>query len=229
MPVPYQYSVLRQFDNDPDDDVVDPEHSLNMMVEDTSSDEEEIIQIIDNANQSSTSSKTIGAIDTNPPDANAVIFTNTNHNTHNNFHQVFISFIFPWFSTILKPFQPATLPVSITETAEASTKHLKTGRRRSGSSNLLGDESDKSSSNFNPNHNEMTPLSTMFLFRKHIQSNEIYLNVRFMYHGSRFSFAFSFAVLSILCVTILYQKRLCFLEFYLSNFLDVSLFFFVLL
>ena len=43
MPVPYQYSVLRQFDNDPDDDVVDPEHSLNMMVEDTSSDEEEII------------------------------------------------------------------------------------------------------------------------------------------------------------------------------------------
>ena len=229
MPVPYQYSVLRQFDNDPDDDVVDPEHSLNMMVEDTSSDEEEIIQIIDNANQSSTSSKTIGAIDTNPPDANAVIFTNTNHNTHNNFHQVFISFIFPWFSTILKPFQPATLPVSITETAEASTKHLKSGRRRSGSSNLLGDESDKSSSNFNPNHNEMTPLSTMFLFRKHIQSNEIYLNVRFMYHGSRFSFAFSFAVLSILCVTILYQKRLCFLEFYLSNFLDVSLFFFVLL
>ena len=76
MPVPYQYSVLRQFDNDPDDDVVDPEHSLNMMVEDTSSDEEEII---DNANQSSTSSKTIGAIDTNPPDANAVIFTNTNY------------------------------------------------------------------------------------------------------------------------------------------------------
>ena len=70
MPVPYQYSVLRQFDNDPDDDVVDPEHSLNMMVEDTSSDEEEII---DNANLSSTSSKTIGAIDTNPPDANAVI------------------------------------------------------------------------------------------------------------------------------------------------------------
>merc|ERR1712062_807245 len=107
MPVPYQYSVLRQFDNDPDDDVVDPEHSLNMMVEDTSSDEEEII---DNANQSSTSSKTIGAIDTNPPDANA----------------------------------PATLPVSITETAEASIKNLKTGRR-SGSSNLLGDESDKSS------------------------------------------------------------------------------------
>jgi len=110
MPVPYQYSVLRQFDNDPDDDVVDPEHSLNMMVEDTSSDEEEII---DNANLSSTSSKTIGAIDTNPPDANA----------------------------------PATLPVSITETAAASTKHLKSGRRRSGSTstNLLGDESDKSS------------------------------------------------------------------------------------
>ena len=221
MPVPYQYSVLRQFDNDPDDDVVDPEHSLNMMVEDTSSDEEEII---DNANQSSTSSKTIGAIDTNPPDANAVIFTNTNHNTF-----VLHLLDFPSVFNILKPFQPATLPVSITETAEASTKHLKTGRRRSGSSNLLGDESDKSSSNFNPNHNEMTPLSTMFLFRKHIQSNEIYLNVRFMYHGSRFSFAFSLAVLSILCVTILYQKRLCFLEFYLSNFLDVSLFFFVLL
>ena len=74
MPVPYQYSVLRQFDNDPDDDVVDPEHSLNMMVEDTSSDEEEII---DNANLSSTSSKTIGAIDTNPPDANAVIYKKT--------------------------------------------------------------------------------------------------------------------------------------------------------
>ena len=226
MPVPYQYSVLRQFDNDPDDDVVDPEHSLNMMVEDTSSDEEEII---DNANQSSTSSKTIGAIDTNPPDANAVIFKNTNHNTHNNLHKFLLASFFLGFQPFLKPFQPATLPVSITETAEASTKHLKTGRRRSGSSNLLGDESDKSSSNFNPNHNEMTPLSTMFLFRKHIQSNEIYLNVRFMYHGSRFSFAFSFAVLSILCVTILYQKRLCFLEFYLSNFLDVSLFFFVLL
>ena len=65
MPVPYQYSVLRQFDNDPDDDVVDPENSLNMMVDDTSSDEEEIIG-------NATSSKTIGAIDVNPPDANAV-------------------------------------------------------------------------------------------------------------------------------------------------------------
>ena len=65
MPVPYQYSALRQFDNDPDDDVVDPENSLNMMVDDTSSDEEEIIG-------NATSSKTIGAIDVNPPDANAV-------------------------------------------------------------------------------------------------------------------------------------------------------------
>ena len=130
MPVPYQYSVLRQFDNDPDDDVVDPEHSLNMMVEDTSSDEEEII---DNANQSSTSSKTIGAIDTNPPDANAVIFTNTNRNTF-----VLHLLDFPSVFNILKPFQPATLPVSITETAEASTKHLKTGRRRSGSSARSG-------------------------------------------------------------------------------------------
>ena len=100
MPVPYQYSVLRQFDNDPDDDVVDPEHSLNMMVEDTSSDEEEII---DNANQSSTSSKTIGAIDTNPPDANAVILrTLITILTTQQFSQVFISFIFPWFSTIFK-------------------------------------------------------------------------------------------------------------------------------
>jgi len=144
MPVPYQYSVLRQFDNDPDDDVVDPEHSLNMMVEDTSSDEEEII---DNANQSSTSSKTIGAIDTNPPDANAVVFKNTNHNSHNNFHKFLLASFFLGFQPFLKPFQPATLPVSITETAEASTKNLKTGRRRSGSSNLLGDESDKSSRN----------------------------------------------------------------------------------
>lgn len=84
MPVPYQYSVLRQFDNDPDDDVVDPEHSLNMMVEDTSSDEEEII---DNANLSSTSSKTIGAIDTNPPDANAVIYKKTF--TISSFHHKF--------------------------------------------------------------------------------------------------------------------------------------------
>ena len=58
MPVPYQYSALRQFDNDPDDDVVDPENSLNMMVDDTSSDEEEIIG-------NATSSKTIGAIDAN--------------------------------------------------------------------------------------------------------------------------------------------------------------------
>ena len=94
MPVPYQYSVLRQFDNDPDDDVVDPEHSLNMMVEDTSSDEEEII---DNANQSSTSSKTIGAIDTNPPDANAVIFNNANHNIHNNFHKFLLASFFLCF------------------------------------------------------------------------------------------------------------------------------------
>ena len=69
MPVPYQYSALRQFDNDPDDDVVDPENSLNMMVDDTSSDEEEII-----GNGTATSSKTIGAIDINPPDANAVNF-----------------------------------------------------------------------------------------------------------------------------------------------------------
>ena len=96
MPVPYQYSVLRQFDNDPDDDVVDPEHSLNMMVEDTSSDEEEII---DNTNQSSTSSKTIGAIDTNPPDANAVIFTNTNRNTFV-LHLLDFSFVFNHFKTI---------------------------------------------------------------------------------------------------------------------------------
>ena len=131
MPVPYQYSALRQFDNDPDDDVVDPEHSLNMMVEDTSSDEEEIIG---NGNhENSTSSKTIGAIDIDPPDANAVIkFTN---------------FSLLDFSPHFEPFQPATLPVSITEAT--STKTLKSGRRRSGSTNLLGDDnSDKSSSNF---------------------------------------------------------------------------------
>ena len=146
MPVPYQYSVLRQFDNDPDDDVVDPEHSLNMMVEDTSSDEEEII---DNANLSSTSSKTIGAIDTNPPDANAVIYKKTF--TISSFHHKFpLAWFCLFFNYFQKSFQPATLPVSITETAAASTKHLKSGRRRSGSTstNLLGDESDKSSSNF---------------------------------------------------------------------------------
>ena len=68
MPVPYQYSALTQFDNDPDDgDVIEPENSLNMMVDDSSSDDEEIVQ------PRTTSSKTIGAIDLdNPPDANAV-------------------------------------------------------------------------------------------------------------------------------------------------------------
>ena len=101
MPVPYQYSVLRQFDNDPDDDVVDPEHSLNMMVEDTSSDEEEII---DNANLSSTSSKTIGAIDTNPPDANAVIYKKTF--TISSFHHKFpLAWFCLFFNYFQKPFQ----------------------------------------------------------------------------------------------------------------------------
>ena len=43
MPVPYQYSALRTFDNDPDEDVIDPENNLNMMVDDSSSDDEEIV------------------------------------------------------------------------------------------------------------------------------------------------------------------------------------------
>ena len=65
MPVPYQYTALGQFDNDPDDESVDPEHCLNMMAEDTSSDEE--IEATD------TNGKTIGAIDLNePPNANEV-------------------------------------------------------------------------------------------------------------------------------------------------------------
>ena len=152
MPVPYQYSALRQFDNDPDDDVVDPEHSLNMMVEDTSSDEEEII-----GNGNSTSSKTIGAIDIDPPDANAVIqFTN--------FSLLDFCILLP----ILKPFQPATLPVSITEAT--STKTLKSGRRRSGSTNLLGDDnSDKSSSNLTFFLKITAPLlHPVFLFRKNL-------------------------------------------------------------
>ena len=70
---------------------------------------------------------------------------------HHAASQVSTSLILPiFFNHFQKPFQPATLPVSITETAAASTKHLKSGRRRSGSTstNLLGDESDKSSSNF---------------------------------------------------------------------------------
>ena len=61
MPTPYQNSALRQFDNDPDDDVADPESSLNMMVEDSTSDDEEIIGA--SRNHTITSSKTIGAID----------------------------------------------------------------------------------------------------------------------------------------------------------------------
>ena len=66
MPVPYQYTALGQFDNDPDDESVDPEHCLNMMAEDTSSDEE--IEATD------TNGKTIGAIDLNePPNANEVL------------------------------------------------------------------------------------------------------------------------------------------------------------
>ena len=76
MPVPYQYSALRQFDNDPDDDVIDPENSLNMMVDDSTSDDEEIVGRTGNGSAGpTTSSKTIGAIDLdNPPDANAVRF-----------------------------------------------------------------------------------------------------------------------------------------------------------
>lgn len=66
MPVSYQYSALGQFDNDPDEDVIDPENSLNMMVEDSTSDDDEIVA-------ETKSSKTIGAIDLdNPPDADAV-------------------------------------------------------------------------------------------------------------------------------------------------------------
>ena len=70
MPVPYQYSALRTFDNDPDEDVIDPENNLNMMVDDSTSDDEEIVG---SGSAPATSSKTIGAIDLdNPPDANAV-------------------------------------------------------------------------------------------------------------------------------------------------------------
>merc|ERR1712008_129196 len=43
MPVPYQYSALRTFDNDPDEDVIDPENNLNMMVDDSTSEDEEIV------------------------------------------------------------------------------------------------------------------------------------------------------------------------------------------
>ena len=65
MPVTYQYSALNQFDNDPDDESIDPEHCLNMMAEDTSSEDEEI--------DTETTGKTIGAIDLNePPNANEV-------------------------------------------------------------------------------------------------------------------------------------------------------------
>ena len=68
MSVPsYQYSALNQFDNDPDDESIDPENrSLNMMVEDSSSDDEQEVH------SSETSAKTVGAIDLQPPDANAV-------------------------------------------------------------------------------------------------------------------------------------------------------------
>ena len=67
MPVPYQYSVLSQFENDPDDESVDPEHCLNMMAEDTSSEDDEINVTTE------TTGKTIGAIDLNePPKANEV-------------------------------------------------------------------------------------------------------------------------------------------------------------
>ena len=69
MPAPYQYSALGQFDNDPDEDIVDPENSLNMMVVDSSSDEEQEM------GADIASSKTVGAID--PPDANAVSFRST--------------------------------------------------------------------------------------------------------------------------------------------------------
>ena len=68
MPVPYQYSVLSQFENDPDDESVDPEYQSlnNMMAEDTSSEDDEI-------NVTETTGKTIGAIDLNePPKANEV-------------------------------------------------------------------------------------------------------------------------------------------------------------
>ena len=69
MPVPYQYSALRTFDNDPDEDVIDPENNLNMMVDDSTSDDEEIVD----STPATLASKTIGAIDLdNPPDANAV-------------------------------------------------------------------------------------------------------------------------------------------------------------
>ena len=69
MPVPYQYSVLSQFENDPDDESADPEHCLNMMAEDTSSEDDEINVTTE------TTGKTIGAIDLNePPKANEVYF-----------------------------------------------------------------------------------------------------------------------------------------------------------
>ena len=69
MPVPYQYSALRTFDNDPDEDVIDPENNLNMMVDDSTSEDEEIVD----STPATLGSKTIGAIDLdNPPDANAV-------------------------------------------------------------------------------------------------------------------------------------------------------------
>ena len=70
MPVPYQYSVLSQFENDPDDESADPEHCLNMMAEDTSSEDDEINVTTE------TTGKTIGAIDLNePPKANEVHIT----------------------------------------------------------------------------------------------------------------------------------------------------------
>jgi hypothetical protein len=65
MAVPYQYSALNQFDNDPDDEAIDHENNLHdRMVEDSSSEDEEIV--------TETTSRTIGAIDLNPPDANGV-------------------------------------------------------------------------------------------------------------------------------------------------------------
>ncbi len=64
--VPYQYSALNQFDNDPEDEVNDLENNLDMLVEDSTSDEEEI------SAPPETGSKTVGAIDFTPADANAV-------------------------------------------------------------------------------------------------------------------------------------------------------------
>ncbi len=63
--MPYQYSALNQFDNDPDDEVNDLEDHLDMLVEDSTSEDEEEVT-------TETTGKTVGAIDLIPADANAV-------------------------------------------------------------------------------------------------------------------------------------------------------------